>query len=452
MTNSRPLSIAEASSAYRHILNVYLSVSVSASLKHPTKTTILPSQLLAAVKPIVLGNPALAALLQVHDDKYYEVIADKVDLAKNIVWREQSDLDTLETHVCRQLSEQFPNLDSVPGWRLWVTPLISGEVRLIFFFHHSLFDGTSAQDFLVKLTENLNLQAESLVKDDSVDYVLEIPSSMEPVPSFEQLLGLKDLRLTGPVKGFTAPDDANTAFWAGTLVSNSFDKPVLTKSLYSTISAEDLKKLVAKTKQHKTSITSVLSAAVLYSLQKALQARGKHYPKATCTIPRNTRSFIKGIEKYGETPYGDFVSSISVESTATNIPDLWKDAAEIRNVIQGYIDRGVEDAINEFTDLAGDQRQLCERRIGEAHLFSVEVSTLLVSNRFANTNQWSLDNFRFLQGISSEGPPILCSAASYVNGPLVLSYSYADETVGDPSIVEDTAKEFDNTITALILS
>jgi len=238
MTNSRPLSIAEASSAYRHILNVYLSVSVSASLKHPTKTTILPSQLLAAVKPIVLDHPALAALLQVHDGKYYEVIADKVDLAKNIVWREQSDLDTLETHVCQQVSEQFPNLDSVPGWRLWVTPLIGGEVRLNFFFHHSLFDGTCAQDFLVKLTENLNSQAESLVKDESVDYVLEIPSSMEPVPSFERLLGLKDLRLTGPVKGFTAPDDANTAFWAGTLVSNSFDKPVLTKSIYNTISAE----------------------------------------------------------------------------------------------------------------------------------------------------------------------------------------------------------------------
>jgi len=196
----------------------------------------------------------------------------------------------------------------------------------------------------------------------------------------------------------------------------------------------------------------VLSAAVLYSLQKALQARGKHYPKATCTIPRNTRSFIKGIEKYGETPYGDFVSSIPVESTATNIPDLWKDAAEIRNVIQGYIDRGVEDATNEFINVAGDQRQLYERRVGEARTFSVEVSTLLVSNRPANTNEWSLDNFRFLQGISSEGPPILCSAASYVNGPLVLSYSYADETVGDPSIVEDTAKEFDNTITALILS
>lgn len=102
--------------------------------------------------------------------------------------------------------------------------------------------------------------------------------------------------------------------------------------------------------------------------------------------------------------------------------------------------------------MAGDQRQLYERRIGEARTFSVEVSTLLVSNRPANTNEWSLDNFRFLQGISSEGPPILCSAASYVNGPLILSYSYADETVGDPFIVEDTAKEFDNTIAALILS
>ncbi|KAF5101917.1 hypothetical protein D0Z00_000572 [Geotrichum galactomycetum] len=452
MTNSRPLSIAEASSAYRHILNVYLTISVSASLKHPTKTAILPSQLLAAVKPIVLEHPALAALLQVRDSKYYQVIADKVDLAKNIIWREQSDLDTLEAHVCQQTSEQFPNLDSVPGWRLWITPLIGGEVRLNFFFHHSLFDGTSAQDFLVKLTENLNSQAESLAKDESVDYVLEIPASVEPTPSFEVLLGLKDLRLTGPVKGFTPPDDANTAFWAGTPVFNPFDKPALTKSIYNTISAEDLKKLVVKTKQYKTSITSVISAAVLYSLQKALQAKGKNYPKATCTIPRNTRAFVEGIEKHGKTPYGDFVSSIPVESTATNIPDLWKDSAVIRNVIQGYIDRGVEDATNEFINVAGDQRELYERRIGEARTFSVEVSTVLISNRPASPSGWTLDNFRFLQGISSEGPPILCSAVSYVNGPLVLSYSYADKTVGDASIVEGTAKEFDNTIAALIHS
>ncbi|KAF5103569.1 hypothetical protein D0Z03_000143 [Geotrichum reessii] len=449
MTNSRPLSIAEASSAYRHVLNIYLTISVSASLRHPTKSTFSPSQLLAAVKPIVLDHPALAGLLQVHNGKYYQVIADNVDLAKNIVWRNQSDLETLETDVCRQVSEQFPNLDSIPGWRLWITPLTDGAVRLNFFFHHSLFDGTSAQDFLKQLVNNLNALPES-IENEPVNYILEIPSETEPVPSFEVLLGLKDLRLTGPVKGFTPPDDANTAFWAGTLVFNSFEKPVLTKSLYNTITANDLKKLVAKTKQYKTSITSVVTAAVLYSLQKTLQSKGKSYSKATCTIPRNTRSFVKDIEKYGETPYGDFVSSIPVESTATNITDLWKDSVEIRSVIQGYIDRGTEDATNEFINVAGDQQKLYERRIGEARTFSVEVSTVLIQNRPDDTSKWTLDDFRFLQGISSEGPPILCSAVSYSNGPLVLSYSYATETVGDDSIVEDTVREFDNTIMELL--
>lgn len=442
--SKRPLSIAEASSAFRHDLNIYMTVNLGLTISNTEQNEITTEEIYAAVKPIVELHPALATLLKFdqNDEAYYKLLADKIDLSLNVEFKNFESEEELQKAVLKMTSTKLDDLDRIPGWRLWITKVHNG-IKLNFFFHHSLFDGTAAQDFLVQLVSNLQ---ES--KKDS-DPVVATPNDAELVPSLEQLLGL-ELPLKGVVKGFTPPEDSGVAFWSGTPVGETSEtSPYLTKCVRKVVSSDDLKKLLVKTKEHGTSLTPLITSVVLYSLQRFFSGK---YVKATATIPRNTRPWVNPDEKYGKVPYGDFVSSIPVESSARTIPALWESARTMSSVIKGYNDRGTKDAYDEFISMAGDQKELYKRRIGEARTFSVEVSSVFITNGLPEKDsKWQVSDFTFIQGISSEGPPILCSTISYKDGPMVLSFSWASETVEDDTIVESTADEFSKTINQLLV-
>ena len=75
----------------------------------------------------------------------------------------------------------------------------------------------------------------------------------------------------------------------------------------------------------------------------------------------------------------------------------------------------------------------------------MEVSTILVEDTNEPSDDWKLGDFRFLQGVSSEGAPLTCSAISQKNGGLAFSFAWSTEIMDD-EIVEDMHREFSKTL------
>jgi hypothetical protein len=428
---TRELGVIEASSAFRHDMNIYLSVAFGATIASCSGASLSHGLVFTALRVLANRHAALSTVL-VHDevmDTYRLKVLSEINLNENVAFKRHESLESLETDICRQVSSQFEQINEIPPWRLWLTTV--GEItRVNFFFHHSVFDGTSAKLFLVEFNHELN---KVTVIDDNP--VVQVPAQLELIPSIETLLGL-DLDLKTKPKLYDSKNDVNV--WSGNPVLQNEGLPVLTQSLYLVIS--NVKPLVTHCKKNNTSITALLLVLALDSLNKTLIRRGAHYEVLRGTIPRNLRPLVGK-----DTEYGDFVSSIEFDFKKNDKRDLIELAQEAKRVILDSVNRGAEDSIAEFTGRAGDQRYKYEQRPGNKRAATMEVSTILVKDTNASNDDWALTDFRFLQGTSAEGAPLTCSAISQQNGGLAFSFSWSTEII-DNEIVEDMHREFGKTL------
>lgn len=444
----RPIGVAEAASAYRHDMNIYMSVNFGAVLKHPTIKTLENSTLYPALKKLVLKHLALGTLLlhEKESDTFQFKLASKLDLNDNIVWNSETEAETLKSSICRQVSQKFPSLDCIPGWRLWVTPLKEGT-KLDFFFHHALFDGTSAKIFLLGLRDNLNAD----LQPDANPWML-IPGATPLNPPIEQMLDLPN-----SAKNNTSSDSSS---WTAVPVIDTFSesncKPLKTNCIYHTISTQDMKLLVSKCKTHNTSITALLTTVALHALGQSLDHNDQPYSTLKGSIPRNLRPLIKESFGLGPEPMGDIVTSIDCLYTRPidcSLSSVWAAATSIRADIQASLDRGTDDiaaSISSLTAWAGSLRTFYENRAGKPRSHTLEMSTVLINEEpHLAAQNWYLDDLDFLQGVSSEGMPITCSAISYKGGSLTVSFAWATEIVPD-AIAKDMTTEFSLCIERLL--
>lgn len=433
-TKIRTVGNAEATHAYRHDMNIYMSVNVGAVLKH-SENRLNTSHLYPALKKLVLENPVLSNLIRYEPstDTHDLVMAKQVDLAKNVVWKSAADSANLEYLIREQVSQQFPDTDSIPPWRLWITPEQEGT-KLNFFFHHTLFDGTSGRLFLTGLRDKLN----DVNLPSDTNYFVNVLESSKLNPPVEELV-----ENTGPIAQVT--DDTET--WTGDPVIDTFSpgpncKPLLTQCLYYNIGGDEIKLLVQKCKHFNTSITALLTTLALHSLNETLKNNGLTYAILKGTVPRNLRPLIK---RFGPDSMGSLVSSINVtyNSCTDNSSSIWAEAASIRSQIQASLDSGIEDIVFDPPPVPNFMRTKYEKRVGEARSHALEMSTILINEAPPSSDQktWYLEDLEFLQGVSSEGPPITCSAISYKGGPLKVSFVWGSEFVAD-TIIQDMVNKF----------
>lgn len=428
---TRALGVIESASAFRHDMNIYLSVAFSATIASCSGTPLSHGLIFTALRALANRHAAFSTVV-VHDkvmDNYRLQVLSEINLTQNVVFKQHDSLDSLEEDICHQVSSQFEHIDAIPPWRLWLTTI--GEItRVSFFFHHSVFDGTSAKLFLVEFQHELN---KVTAIDDNP--VVQIPAQLELTPSIETLLGL-NLDLKTKPNLYDPKNDVNV--WSGNPVLQNEDLPVLTKSRYLVIS--NIKPLAAYCKNNNTSITALLVVLAYESLNKTLIRRGADYEVLRVSIPRNLRSLVGK-----DTEYGDFVSSIELDFKKNDTRDIIELAQEVKGVILDSINSGAKDSIAEFSGRAGDQRYKYEQRPGNKRTGTMEVSTILVEDTNEPSDDWKLGDFRFLQGVSSEGAPLTCSAISQKNGGLAFSFAWSTEIMDD-EIVEDMHREFSKTL------
>lgn len=437
----RQLSPFEASFAWRHDLNIYLACMVGATLKNPDSKTLTPEDVYGALKPMLVKNTVLSSVLRLEEGRYKIILPEQIDLSNNVVFRKPEDTKDIQRLIEKRISTKLEGvLEDTPGWRLWITPN-DGSYLIHFFFHHSFVDGTSSKNFILEFVKNLN------AGHGKSDSIFTISESASLLPSLESLLGL-DLPFTGTIKGYDAPVDSNISFWSGTRVLDVTNVgPHYTQSIYKTISTEEMEILAARAKKHGASVSTILTATALYSLQCSIP---KTFPKGLATLPRNLRPWINKNNELGQDPFGVYISSIPVESAATSISELWESAKSMKSVIHTYNTRGISDTHNDFIPLAGDIESLYKERVGGLRTYTLELSYLYVNDLPFGQHEWHLSDLTFAQGMSSEGPPIYCNAISHHNGPLTISFVWATETVGDDETMLNMTETFEKTIKTLL--
>lgn len=428
---SRSLGPTENKSAFRHDMNIYMSVTICATLRKTGLSHFQRAQLYPALKKVVLRNSPLATLI-LHDtetDTYRLEIATALDLSKNVVFqRPVEDAGIFHKAVCEQLSRQFRNISSSPPWLLWVTP-VGKEIKVIFFFHHSLFDGTSGKAALLGLRDALN---DGLEPDE--DPILEIPATTSIHPSIEDLLDVEGL-LSAPIQNheeICTPSPQKNVWTAAPALDVS-QGPIPTKALIKHITAEQVNILVGKSKAHKTSITALITAVAMFALDQALTKSAIDYTDINFSIPRNLRPLIKESAGLSPESLGDYVSSIDMPYTRINdINDIWQSASEIRSGLLTEIEAGSD--LSSMAHLFKEEhpRTKYTKRFGVARDVSLEMSTLLINESPPTSSDgWHLDDFFFIQGVNSDGSPVTCSAISFRGGSLNVSFAWGSEIVPD---------------------
>lgn len=453
---TRPLGLAEATSAYRHDMNIYMSVNFAAILKHPD-FELEQSVFYPALKKLVLENPALCTLicLEKETDKFKFVLASQLDLSKNVEWKTEVTAENLKELVCAQVSRKFPDIDTIPPWRLWITPMKDGW-KLDFFFHHSVFDGTSAKKFLLGLRDNLN---SAQLKGNPSSFVA-IPSTLTLNPPIETMLELTVPLVSGndSSTSYPAQADSTEVLWTATPVLDTFTPgpdcaPLMTNSIYYTISAQNMEILVRKCRAHKTTATALLAAIAFHALGQSLENNNQSYSSFTGAIPRNLRELISKSLNVGPEPMGDCVAGIELVFNRPNeysLSSIWEVAAGFRQDIQAAISRGSEDFALAISSLTGSQRELYQNRVGQSRNHTLEMSTVLINEvPPLDSQNWYLEDFSFLQGVSSEDLPITCSAVSYKGGSLTVSFAWATQVIAD-CIAKEMKKNFDHIISKLL--
>lgn len=420
-----------------------MGIYMGARIKHP-KLHLNPAILYPALAKVVLENSALSTVIKLDTstDTYSFLKLSCIDLNCHAVWHQELSVQRLEKLICEQVSSKFSNIDTVPPWRLWITPMEQGH-QLSFFFHHSAIDGNSAKEFLLALREALNLR---LPADPCP--ILDIPLTTRVHPSIETLIDLPS-----PAQSSLAKR-ALSQGWVGAPVLDTVSPgtgPVQTRSHYHLIPASEIKVLAAKCKYHKSSITTLLAALVHFALDMALAENGLEASKLTVTIPRNLRPLVKPELGLNPNCFGDFIMNIEVPYRYTEvITAIWETAAQMRRDLQSEIYKGSDLlAIACLGDVA-NPRENYQNRIGLPRSNPLEMSSLVIDEPiYELTSKWILSDFSFLQGADSNGSPITCSAISQKGGSLNLSFSWASSIVPD-NIMNNLFTKFANGLKELV--
>lgn len=443
---TRDLGPTETKSAFRHDMNIYMAVAIGATLSRKDQPKLSSELLFPALKNMAARHSALVSLI-LHDnetDSYKLKIASTVDLAKNVVFHPKTDAASHQESITRQLSTQFQNISTVPPWLLWISP-VDGCLKVTFFFHHSLFDGTSGKNFLLELRDELNK-----VTDLDNSSIFHVPESVVPLPSVETLLNLPESVADQIQKHSNTPPRLAQNVWAGSPCVDVSTGPLKTKAVLKQLTAHEIKALAAKCKTHNTSITALLTALILAALDEALVQEGVPQTDIQYSIPRNLRPLANHPE-VSEASFGDIVTSVSLSHERTNsTKSIWDTAAAIRSQIIQEIAAGSDILSTALLTNETNFRKKYISRFGGPRGAALEVSTLLVDERPpVPGNSWYLHDFYFIQGANSDGSAVTMSAISYKGGALQLSIAWASEIVPD-MIIHHISDLFSKEISSLV--
>ncbi|KAF7548495.1 hypothetical protein G7Z17_g7023 [Cylindrodendrum hubeiense] len=456
----RPLGPIELFSSTRHPLGLYRCVVLSARYTNPPADNA-DDAIFAALGGLVARHPMLRVGIlgeKTNTARFSHV--PEIDLWKHVGIRTLPAGDEYDTGVsavhawCHD--QLWPDIETQPPWRVVVVrPETIGPGQepfedIIFAYHHSLMDGTGGKNFHEQLIQALNETSEDLIPS----YILKFPEppvlpeaqeDVIPYTSGSLFIGRNVWDEFAP--WFLKP--AKLPVWGGKHID--FDRPHQARVLAVDIPAEVVSSMLAQSRSHSASITSLIQALVLASMARRVPA--KDAPAFNASTPINARPYMADTANPAtKDSFRVMISAVTHEFPAAAVdefrkPDhdldalIWHHAKLIKEEIRTRAATLPADDPTSLLKYISDWSSFWQRKNGQQRDGSWEVSSLGAMRPTSDSpTQRQISRMLFTNGIMVAGQPVGLSVASPPTGGLSVGISWNVDVVDD-EVVEGLAED-----------
>ncbi|KAI5458709.1 alcohol acetyltransferase [Mariannaea sp. PMI_226] len=443
----RPLGKLEAYSSSRHVLGIYRCVVVSARYTNPHGSNA-DAAFLGGLAQLVARQPMLRVGIIGEDTNTPKFVhVPQVDLLNHVVFRSlpagedyETGLDLLHAWCHDQL---WPEVQTLPPWRVIVVrPDVAnpGFEDVVFSFHHSLMDGTSAKNFHEELLTALNQVDEGA----EPPHVLEFPELPVLPKTQEELIKYTNSiffvsRVVWAELGPSFLKRPKPAIWNGERID--LQLPHKARILSLDIPAEVVSTMLSECRKHSSSITALLHALCLTSFARRLPP--KDSPSFKAATPINARRYIKvptdseDITLFRvavatmehEWPSVDLDALRTTETSAGKLNNLiWDHARKIRTHLQARTASLPADDPVSLLKYIPDWETFWKKKQGQQRDYSWEISNIGALKR-PEDGRRKITRAMFTNGIIVAGPPLCLNVVSVPDGPLTLTISWNQDVV-----------------------
>ncbi|KAH7131527.1 alcohol acetyltransferase [Dactylonectria estremocensis] len=446
----RPLGPVELFSSTRHPLGLYRCVVLSGRYTNPPETT---ADLFAALGRLVAAHPMLRVGIvgEDTDAAHFSHVAE-VDLQKHVGVRTLPAGDGYETGLeavqawCHD--QLWPDIETRPPWRVIIVRPEMDEGRepfedIVFAFHHSLMDGTSAKYFHEQLAEALNEPS----AETEPPHILQFPDPPVLPEAQEDVIPYTNGKLfMGRVLwGEFAPSflqPAKPPIWAGSPID--LDRPHRARVRAVDIPPAVVSSMLAQSRSHSASIASLLHALCLVSMARRIPAQDA--PAFTASTPVNARPYMAATANPAlKDSFRVMISSLTHEYSAAAVdalrrPDadldalIWHHAQVVKDEIRTRAATLPADDPTSLLKFISDWSSYWHKKNGQPRDGSWEISSLGAMRANTNTNrpnQRRISRVLFTNGIMVAGAPLSVSVASSPDGELTAGISWNAGVVPD---------------------
>ncbi|KAL2060531.1 hypothetical protein VTL71DRAFT_9172 [Oculimacula yallundae] len=465
---TRPLGNLEKYLVHQHSLSFYNNVQVATVFTIPKLAHNLTQDqfrvlIFAALEETILRHPILGYGLKDEDSNTPAwVTLGQIDLNKAAQFIDGDPKSDLDTWMQAEHRRPFLCRSEIPLWRLMIISKHGGIDRDStisfagsFSFLHVVGDGLSAAAFhqtffqgmqtsLAKITAD---PAEFMMASKSVVKTSNLPL----VPTLEDSMALPITPLFLLARAFKAffysPTDPLE--WSGSPIRKTAPLRLPESNVRSFILQHSVvANLLARCREHKTTITALITAAVASGLASIY----KTHTRFTSAVPFSLRKF----SKHASTDMGCYTAIVEPKfSSESNPPQgyitcrptstldapgseddggIWKAASECKTLIsQGTaltsnlsvgLTRFIKDYRNQFLGMLGQKRR---------HAFVVTNIGIVNGGALLDSPEQivGFDRVVFSTGASTNGAPYSICVASAVGGDLSIVLNWESGVVED---------------------
>ncbi|KAL8820004.1 MAG: hypothetical protein Q9223_001675 [Gallowayella weberi] len=456
----RPLGMLEKLYPARQVLGVYNSVVITATYGVPAKLEngLLYNLFCASISRLLHRHPSLCC--------YFEGEHTLKPIFRRLKTIHINDV--LQFRSLEQQQSLAPNLQELhdlewpagpnPLWKLVVirgqpNGSVDSTLHIALVYHHVIGDGLSGLAFHKSLLHEISSIEKHTNDLQRAPETIDTPSSTSLLEPIEKLVSLPVswLFLIRQAVQEYAPQwlvGTPAPFWAGLPTKPLRECPLRSRVRLVSIPTDDSEDLLRESKRHRVTLTSLLTAAIVFALAMKLPEASRFLGITPYTLRRVTGTAMDEMVNQStafETDYpAEMLDRIRETSNATeHINNLWTAAAYFYAQMQQELTKCPRDNLVGLLPYVLDYVKFYKKKIGRAREATFEVSNLGVFRTSPEPlpGNWTLEEMTFTQGAQPVGTAFTVNCVSVQGGPLTIAITWQDSVI-DEEIVDAIVHEF----------
>ena len=460
----RPVGVLEKLYIARQVLGIYRSVISTATYTIPSTLigAFLEPLLSAAIVPLLEHHPGLCCYFedQISSKPYFRRL-DTIDLKDVLQIRDLGQKETLPD-ILEELHDQQWSADRKPLWKIIVIQKPRedhkansySEVHIAFVYHHIIGDGLSGPAFHRSLLREMkNIEKSNIALRQPLN-IIKVPSSTRLSQPIEKLtaLPLSWLFLIRQIISEYTPrwfSGAPSPPWAGLPVQTLDKCPFRSRVRLVSIKAKNLKVLLKESRRHGVTLTALLTAAIVYTLARAVPGATRFQGTTPYSLRRLTDVSMDDIAVQVSSLWTSYPADLldrtrQLANAAEHAESLWNIAHYFQTQMQNELQKCPSDNIIGLLPYVSDSIKFYQMKFDKARGESFELSNLGIVkvDEESVPRGWGLQGMTFTQGAQPAGAAVTLNCVSVQGGPLTIAITW-QESVVQEDIVDALAQEFE---------